>query len=191
MGSRSFALASVLPLDCLVPNPPPPATLVPAAATVERDASTMATGLHIDSMTATGSTASAENDDEAVRYIREHGRCQTVVSRKDVEPRLDAGRIRSRLPPAVIQRIVREKYPLFRACYEDGLRRDPHLKGRISIRFVIEGDGTVSHVSNESSEIGDAEFLRCMNDRCKDLCFPQVEGGIVTVVYPLMFSPGN
>jgi hypothetical protein len=153
-------------------------------------------------MTPTSGTTSAENDDAAANY--ENDPCRSAAtSRKNVVPRLDAeatskdggrlsGDLRSifnGLPPVVIQRIIREKYPLFRACYDDALQRDRHLKGSTCIRFVIEGDGKVSHVKLESSDIGDAEFRRCLNDRSKDLYFPQMDGGTVTVAYPLRFSP--
>src|SRR5690242_9503044 len=35
------------------------------------------------------------------------------------------------LPPEVIQKIVREHYAVFQKCYEDGLRHNPNLKGRV------------------------------------------------------------
>src|SRR5258708_17901818 len=149
MRCPSFALMSFLPLGCLMPNPPAQATSAPAADATS-DASTRAIGLHINSMTPTNDKASAENDGEAARYIQ-HRPCQSVTRRKDVEPQLDAGDVYSRLPPAVIQQLVRDKYALFRACYNDSLRRDPHLKGEISIRCVIEGDGTGSHVRKEGA----------------------------------------
>jgi hypothetical protein len=99
--------------------------------------------------------------------------------------------VNGRLPPEVIQRIIRSQYGKFRACYEDGLRRDPNLQGKVSVRFVIGVDGTVTNVINGGSDLPDPLVIQCIIRAYKDFCFPQPEGGIVTVVYPIMFSPGD
>jgi len=41
-----------------------------------------------------------------------------------------------RLEPALIQAIVRAAYGEFRACYEQGLARDPTLQGRVVTKPV-------------------------------------------------------
>ena len=96
-----------------------------------------------------------------------------------------------RLAPEVIQAIVRDRYAAMKDCYETGLRSNPNLQGRVSTHFVIDVDGTVSNVSNESSTLPDPQTVRCVLDVFSELCFPSPEGGIVTVVYPIMFSPGD
>jgi len=96
-----------------------------------------------------------------------------------------------RLPPEVIQKIVREEYARLRGCYEEGLRRDPTLTGRVTTRFVIARDGTVSQVSNGGSDLPDPVALECMFDVFRTLVFPRPDGGIITVVYPIMFSPAS
>ena len=48
-----------------------------------------------------------------------------------------------RIPAEVIQRIVRQNFGRFRLCYENGLRNNPNLQGRVAVSFVIGGaDGT-------------------------------------------------
>jgi len=95
-----------------------------------------------------------------------------------------------RLPPEVIQKIVRENYGTFRKCYEAGLGRNRDLRGRVSARFVIERDGLVSNVTNGGSDIPDPEVTACILNAFHGLRFPQPEGGTVTVVYPIMLEPG-
>jgi len=90
----------------------------------------------------------------------------------------------------VIQAAVRAHYDAFRLCYEKGLGRDPNLKGRVSARFVIALDGTVRDVSNAGSDMPDHEVLRCVLTVFYDIRFPNPEGGIITVVYPIMLEPG-
>jgi hypothetical protein len=98
--------------------------------------------------------------------------------------------VSGRLPPELIQSVVRKAYGRFRTCFEQGLARDPKLEGRVKVRFVIELDGTVSHAANGGSDLSDPEVIKCVISQFFKLEFPPPEGGIVTVVYPIMLSPG-
>lgn len=103
--------------------------------------------------------------------------------------RAGATSVSGRLPPEVIQRIVRQNQGRFRACYEDGLSRDPKLEGRVSVRFVIGQDGTVSSVTSNGSDLPDPKVVACVVRVFDRMTFPAPEGGIVSVSYPLMFRP--
>ena len=48
--------------------------------------------------------------------------------------RQGATQVNGRLPPEVIQRIVRQNFGRFRLCYENGLRNNPNLQGRVSVQ---------------------------------------------------------
>ncbi len=95
------------------------------------------------------------------------------------------------LPPEVIQRIVRQNFGRFRMCYENGLRSNPSLQGRVSVRFIIGRDGGVSAVGNSGSDLPDPAVTQCVISAFYGLSFPEPERGIVTVVYPIMFTPGG
>ena len=99
--------------------------------------------------------------------------------------------VSGRLPPEVIQRIVRQNFGRFRLCYENGLRNNPNLQGRVSVRFVIGRDGAISNVSNGGSDLPDSGVVSCIVRAYYGLSFPQPEGGIVTAVIPVMLSPGD
>jgi hypothetical protein len=120
-----------------------------------------------------------------------HGRLGGSHSTRAPQVRMGKTEVNGRLPPEVIQRIVRQNYGRFRLCYENGLRNNPNLQGRVSVRFVIGRDGAVSNVSNGGSDMPDAAVVQCVVRAYYGLSFPQPEGGIVTVVYPIMFSPGD
>jgi hypothetical protein len=120
-----------------------------------------------------------------------HGRLGGSHSTRAPQVRMGATTVNGRLPPEVIQRIVRQNYGRFRLCYENGLRNNPNLQGRVAVRFVIGRDGAVSNVSNGGSDLPDAGVVQCVIRAYYGLSFPQPEGGIVTVVYPIMFSPGD
>jgi hypothetical protein len=95
-----------------------------------------------------------------------------------------------RLPAEVVQRIVRQNFGRFRFCYEKGLALNPSLEGRVAVRFVIDRSGAVSTASAESGGLPDPAVARCVAQGFLGLSFPPPEGGIVSVTYPLMFSPG-
>jgi hypothetical protein len=98
--------------------------------------------------------------------------------------------VSGRLPPEVIQRIVRQNYGRFRFCYEQGLTRNPNLEGRVATRFVIGRDGAVSNAQNGGSDLPDATVVACIVQSFYGLSFPAPEGGIVTVTYPISLQPG-
>jgi hypothetical protein len=96
-----------------------------------------------------------------------------------------------RLPAEVIQRIVRQNAGRFRLCYEAGLRSNPGLTGRITTKFVIGRDGAVAQAQDAGSDLPSQEVVSCVVRSFTNLSFPQPEGGIATVTYPIVFSPGE
>jgi hypothetical protein len=98
---------------------------------------------------------------------------------------------KGRLAPEKIQEIVRAKFGRFRICYENGLATNSELRGRVTVRFVIERDGTVSTTEDRGSDLPDAKVVACVVKGFGTLRFPPPDGGIVTVVYPIMFNPGD
>jgi hypothetical protein len=93
------------------------------------------------------------------------------------------------LPPEIIQRVVRQSFGRFRNCYEDGLRGNPNLEGRVTARFVIARDGSVMTVQSGGSDLPDAHVVACVLRAYGSLTFPAPKDGVVRVSYPLMFSP--
>lgn len=100
-------------------------------------------------------------------------------------------RVAGRLPPEVIQQTVRAHFGLFRKCYETALVREPTLAGRVTIKFVINLEGKVDSAADQGSTLPDPAVVACVADGFRKLTFPKPEGGIVTVVYPVIFSPGT
>ncbi len=99
--------------------------------------------------------------------------------------------VNGRLPPEVIQRIVRQNFGRFRLCYENSLRNNPNLQGRVTVKFVIDRSGAVGMTADGGSDIPDSGVVQCVVRGFGNLSFPQPEGGMVTVVYPILFNPGD
>jgi FHA domain len=110
---------------------------------------------------------------------------------KSPKLREGATQVNGRLPPEVIQRIVRQNFGRFRLCYENGMRNNPNLQGRVSVKFVIDRSGAVSMTADGGSDLPDQSVVQCVVRGFGNLSFPQPEGGMVTVVYPIMFNPGD
>lgn len=95
-----------------------------------------------------------------------------------------------RLPPELIQKVVRDAYGRLRRCYEVGLAKNANLEGKVVVRFLITREGKVGDVAvAQGTTLSDKAAIECMVKEYKSLAFPPPEGGIVTVVYPIMFSP--
>jgi hypothetical protein len=102
-----------------------------------------------------------------------------------------AMQVSGRLPQEVIQRILKQNFGRFRFCYQNGLRKNPDLAGRVVVKFVIDGSGEVASTADRGSDLPDREVVACVVHSFSTLSFPQPEAGIVTVVYPILFAPGD
>jgi hypothetical protein len=107
------------------------------------------------------------------------------------ELRVGSTSVNGRLPPEVIQRIVRQNFGRFRLCYENGLRNNPNLQGRVTVKFVIDRSGAVATTSDGGSDLPDTSVVQCILRGFGNLNFPQPEGGMVTVVFPIILNPGD
>lgn len=101
---------------------------------------------------------------------------------------LDVG---GRLAPEVIQRVVRQNFGRFRLCYEQGMRTNPSLEGRVAVKFVIDRRGEVSLASDAGSTLPDQGVISCVVRAFTNLSFPEPKEGVVKVVYPIILSPSE
>jgi hypothetical protein len=99
--------------------------------------------------------------------------------------------VNGRLDPVIIQKVVRAHFDAFRKCYEEGLGRNPNLSGRVAVKFVIDRSGAVSSAEDSRSDIPDRVVVDCILSRYRELVFPKPDGGILTVVYPIVFNASD
>jgi hypothetical protein len=97
--------------------------------------------------------------------------------------------VNGRLPPEAVQRVVRQNSGRLRACYEAALKQNPELEGRVSVKFVIDREGAVALASPWSdTTLPDIGVAQCVTRAYQSMTFPKPTGGIVTVVYPIVFT---
>ena len=138
-----------------------------------------------------GTLGRGDGGGDAMGIGRGHGHLQANHAPKPPIVRTGTLTTSGRIPPEVIQRTVRQSFGRFRFCYENGLRTSPNLAGRVTVRFVIGRDGAVSNAGNGGSDLPDAGVVSCVVRAFYGLSFPAPEAGIVTVSYPITFTPGG
>jgi hypothetical protein len=90
-----------------------------------------------------------------------------------------------------INRVVKARAGVFRACYQKELNRSPGLGGKVVMHFVIGGDGTVKSAKTAGGTTMHNEAVEeCINRQIMGLHFP-AKGGISNVNYPFVFQPGG
>ncbi len=96
----------------------------------------------------------------------------------------------SGLPPDAIMQVIRSHLNEIRHCYEQLLQRTPKAQGKMTVRFIIGGDGRVQTVSVLDNQIPDVVFRGCVTGKIQRWPFPKPRAGSpVTVTYPFVFNP--
>ncbi len=93
-----------------------------------------------------------------------------------------------RLPPNAIRRVVRHQSGKFRRCYQEGVRRNRALAGRVVVQFAIGADGQVWRARESMATLPDREVRRCVLQAFFELTFPNPNRQTIYVEYPLQLS---
>jgi TonB family protein len=87
---------------------------------------------------------------------------------------------------------VKKRIAAIKICYEQQLRRNPGLQGKVTVQFTIEQSGTISKASATENTTNDPAVASCVVDAVKRFRFnPGPEGGSVTYSYPFVFAPSG
>ncbi len=99
--------------------------------------------------------------------------------------------VKGSLDKDIIRRIVRAHINEVRYCYNQGLARDPNLKGRVAVQFTIGPTGKVPVAVVAQSSLKDKNVANCVAKAVKRWKFPKPPGGGNAVVtYPFVLEPG-
>jgi TonB family protein len=92
----------------------------------------------------------------------------------------------------VINRVIQKHYNEIKYCYEKELTKDPGLYGKVTVLFVIDGEGKVSDSLVQQTTMSSEPVETCMVTHVKRWTFPAPQGGgTVQVTYPYVFKNGN
>lgn len=100
------------------------------------------------------------------------------------------------IDPKYVQEVVREDlFPMAKKCYEELLVRAPDAGGKLEMELTIAGDDKIGGIVEEAaiaktSSLKDDKMETCVRESLLTLSFPPpARDGVVTVVYPIVFSP--
>ncbi len=104
-------------------------------------------------------------------------------------PRLGIAEVQGGLDKDLIRRVVRAHINEIRHCYNQGLAKDPNLKGRVSVQFQIGSTGKVPVSTISESDIKDKNVSSCIASAVRRWQFPKpLGGGTVIVTYPFVLQ---
>lgn len=89
---------------------------------------------------------------------------------------------------ADISKLIQERRPATRACYDKAVKKQPAIgEGRVIINFKIDPDGTVIETSQgmQDDQITDEGVVNCISEVIKGIKFPKSAGGKTTRAYHL------
>jgi hypothetical protein len=92
-----------------------------------------------------------------------------------------------RMDREALREVMRAHADEVRACYEQGLRAQPSLEGKLLVRWVIDDTGRAKLpcIVGASTTIQDREVWRCVMKQVTTWQFPKAEPeGFVRVTFP-------
>ncbi len=92
---------------------------------------------------------------------------------------------------AKLAAFVQARMGLIKACYENALKRNPTLKGKIAIRFTILETGGLADITPAQNGLGSPDVASCIVNTMKSWRTQFRPSGPVTVEYPFVFQPVN
>jgi outer membrane biosynthesis protein TonB len=104
------------------------------------------------------------------------------VAAEDAEidsPDIDQGKLGS---------FVRARINSIKTCYENALKRNPSLKGKIRIRFTILETGGLADIVVLENSMGSPEVATCIASFMRSWRTPFHPAGTVSVEYPFVFT---
>lgn len=92
----------------------------------------------------------------------------------------------------LIRSVIAAHRDEIRTCYERALEHVPELWGKVTVRFIINPDGSASAPSIVESTVGNRELEQCLFGKLVTWRFPRVANGVsVVVTYPFLFKQRN
>jgi tRNA A-37 threonylcarbamoyl transferase component Bud32 len=158
---------------------PPTTTQAPAPATVVDSAAQAAApdpalAPAPTTVPASAPTLFVKNRGNEQREIKSYGGEAGVIGSLDKE---------------VIQKFIRKHMSEVKWCYEQALRQDPTVNGKVLISFVISPLGHVLQTKIKETTMHNAGVEECLRAKVMRWKFPEPKGGgIVVVNYPFIFK---
>jgi len=87
----------------------------------------------------------------------------------------------------MIRKRVRDYLPELEAVYNDSIRRNPALRGKLIVRFRIDPSGKVQRAESVEGDFRDPAFVNAVLEKIRHWKFEPTGGREVDVLYPFVF----
>jgi TonB family protein len=94
---------------------------------------------------------------------------------------------KQRLDPKTVTRVIKAKRSGLRDCYTRAVARSRKDIGEVTVRFVVEPKGHVTHIAVNASGKNGRRLRRCMTRQIKRWRFPRADAE-THVDYPFVFD---
>jgi hypothetical protein len=159
-------------------------------ATTASTTTTTGTAASVNTATAATSGATGASGTGATSNANTTGAQTSSATTGTTEPS-------NSLERQAVENIMRTRVTVVRACYQNQLARDPQLRARIRVRYVVDAAGLVTSASSTAvAEAGDPErvtdLARCLEGVIRGTTFPARPGGTpAELSTPFTFAPGQ
>jgi outer membrane biosynthesis protein TonB len=92
---------------------------------------------------------------------------------------------------AGVTKVINVSRAAIKRCYDKALMSNPQLKGKMSVKIVINQQGRVDSTEVVDDSLRDAEVAKCVRGVIGRLRFPKPAEGTATVTFPFAFDPKN
>lgn len=82
---------------------------------------------------------------------------------------------------------LRQRAGLARTCYNQGLRQNANLEGRMNVRVRVAPSGQLCSATATDNSLGDASVTSCILQKFRSGSWPKPRGGCVEGQVPLNF----
>lgn len=112
---------------------------------------------------------------------------KVVAKVQDLAPEVESAEV----DREAIARYVKARLKAIQGCYEKELKRNPSLRGKVSVRFTITPSGRPGEIEIEENTVGSDAVASCISSRIRAWVFPFTPAQDVPVVYPFVFAPAG
>ena len=106
-------------------------------------------------------------------------------------PALTREPVSSNIDSAGVTKVINVSRAAIKRCYDRALMSNPQLKGKLSVKIVINQQGRVDSTEIVDDSLHDAEVSKCVRGVIGRLRFPKPADGTATVTFPFAFDPKN
>ena len=85
--------------------------------------------------------------------------------------------------------MVRRYAPGIQFCYENELKRNAGLRGKLVVSLTVAASGRVTDVTVAENSLGSDAVVSCAVEQMHGWVFPAIETGTTTFKAPFVFTP--